>query len=249
VLDPTFRKEVVNTNRWFTTIVNQPNVKAVLGEVKLADKAAVAPAASKEKKEKAPKEPKPQQPKKEEKKEQPKKEAADNEEEEDLENNEGPKKKNPLDDLPKSSFVLDEWKRKYSNNDTRTVALPWFFENLDKQGYSVFWCSYKYNHELDKVFKTSNLIGGFFQRLEKLHKYAFGSMIIFGEEPSLEVGGVWVLRGQEIPPDMLECDDTEHYNWTRANLDNADEKKLLEDYFAWEGDFGGKKFVAGKVFK
>jgi len=53
VLDPTFRKEFVNTNRWFVTIVNQPEVKAVVGEVKLSEKAAVAAAAApKEKKEK-----------------------------------------------------------------------------------------------------------------------------------------------------------------------------------------------------
>lgn len=44
VLDPTFRKEFVNTNRWFVTIVNQPEVKGVLGEVKLSEKAQVAAA-------------------------------------------------------------------------------------------------------------------------------------------------------------------------------------------------------------
>lgn len=32
------RKSFQNVNRWFVTIVNQPQVKAVLGEVKLADK-------------------------------------------------------------------------------------------------------------------------------------------------------------------------------------------------------------------
>ena len=32
-----------------------------------------------------------------------------------------PKAKNPLDLLPKSSFNLDEWKRFYSNNETRFV--------------------------------------------------------------------------------------------------------------------------------
>jgi len=185
VLDPTFRKEFVNTNRWFVTIVNQPEVKAVLGEVKLSEQAAVAAAAPKEKKEKPVKEVKPQQPKQEkkvEKKEEKKEEkpAADDDEEEDYEK-EDKGKKNPLDLLPKSSFIMDEWKRMYSNNDTRTVAAPWFWNNLDKEGYSLWWCEYKYNNELSKVFMTSNLIGGFFQRLEKLHKYAFGSMIIFGE--------------------------------------------------------------------
>merc|ERR1712226_1164500 len=39
-LDPTLRSAYVNVNRWFLTIVNQPNVKAVLGEVKLCSKPA-----------------------------------------------------------------------------------------------------------------------------------------------------------------------------------------------------------------
>merc|ERR1712244_176424 len=32
VLDPAFRKPYQNVVRWFTTIINQPNVKAVIGE-------------------------------------------------------------------------------------------------------------------------------------------------------------------------------------------------------------------------
>jgi elongation factor 1-gamma len=137
----------------------------------------------------------------------------------------------------------------YSNNDTRTVALPWFFEHLDKQGYSIWKADYKYNHELSKVFMTNNLIGGFFQRLEKLHKYAFGSMIIYGEEPELAVSGVWLFRGSEIPEDMKLCDDAEHYNWAKLNADDSADKKTIEDSFAWEGELNGKKFNTGKTFK
>merc|ERR1711971_938394 len=41
VLDTAFRKDYQNVNRWFTTMVNQPNVKKVLGDVKLCEKMAV----------------------------------------------------------------------------------------------------------------------------------------------------------------------------------------------------------------
>jgi len=250
VLDAPFRKDFVNTNRWFVTIVNQPEVKAVLGEVKLAEKAAVAAAAPKEKKEKPAKEAKPQQPKQEKKKEEKKEEkpAANDEEEEDYEK-EDKGKKNPLDLLPKSSFILDEWKRMYSNNDTRTVANPWFWQNLDKEGYSLWFAEYKYNSELTKVFMTSNLIGGFYQRLEKLHKYAFGNMIIFGEEPNLAVSGVWLFRGLDVPEDMKACDDFEHYNWKKLDPNSEADKKIVDDYNAWEATSGDKKFTAGKTFK
>jgi len=250
VLDPTFRNEFVNVNRWFTTVVNQPHFKAVVGDVKLCEKMQVAAAAAKEKKEKPVKE---QKEKQEKKKAEPPKEKEPpkepEEEEEDLEK-EDKRKPNPLDSLPKSSFVLDEWKRVYSNNDTRSMALPWFWEHFDKEGYSVFWCDYKYNQELQKIFMTNNLIGGFFQRLEKLHKYAFGSMLILGEEPNLEVSGAWVFRGPDVPQEMRDCDDYEHYTWRRANLDDTKEKKLFEDFLAWDGELGGKKFSgSAKIFK
>merc|ERR1712026_553458 len=40
VLDPGFRKPFGNVNRWFNTVVNQPQAKKVLGEVKMAEKMA-----------------------------------------------------------------------------------------------------------------------------------------------------------------------------------------------------------------
>merc|ERR1712014_436881 len=40
VMDPSFRGAYQNVNRWFTTVVNQPNAKAVLGGVVLCSKEA-----------------------------------------------------------------------------------------------------------------------------------------------------------------------------------------------------------------
>merc|ERR1711863_111140 len=40
VMDPNFRKAFGNTNRWFTTIINQPQVKKIVGEFKLCEKMA-----------------------------------------------------------------------------------------------------------------------------------------------------------------------------------------------------------------
>merc|ERR1712066_361159 len=40
VMDPNFRKSFGNTNRWFNTIINQPEVKKVIGDFKLCEKMA-----------------------------------------------------------------------------------------------------------------------------------------------------------------------------------------------------------------
>jgi len=245
VMDNNFRKGFINANRWFTTLVNQPEFKAVIGEFTFCTVAEVAKEGEVKKEEK-------KEVKKEEKKPAqkptPKPAAHDDEEEDDAPVKE--EKKNVLDMLPPSKLNLDEWKRTYSNKETRTEALPWLFQNLDLEGYSLWFCEYKYNDELEQVFKTCNLLNGFFQRLEKLRKYGFGSMCIFGTEPGhLSISGVWLFRGKEVPAEMTEVDDYVHYNFRRLDVSNTSDKALIEDYFAWDGSFGGRPFNQGKVYK
>jgi len=253
VLDTGFRKQFVNANRWFVTCVNQPFFKSVLGEVKLCEKMMVAKApevSAEAQHEEVPK-PKPQAAPA---KQQPKKE--EEEEEESFE--EKPKGKNPLDALPKPKMDLDEWKRTYSNaKDIKAEAMPWFWQQIDAQNegdYCLYFSHYKFNDENTKLFMTNNLVGGFVQRLDKLRKYGFGNVLIFGEEPRLEISGVWLFRGNEIPAEMKESDDFPSYDWVRVDLKDTAQRKLIEDYWAWSGSFEGKPGARdfhdhGKVFK
>jgi len=254
VLDSGFRKPFAHVVRWFNTLVNQQNFIDVIGEVTLASKMAAAaakegaaPEAKKEKpqKEKKPAEEKPKQEKKEKAK--PKKD--DEEEEESFNDPEPPKGSNPLDQLPPTSFVLDEWKRQYSNNDG-AVSIKWFFDNVDREGYSVWFCDFLYNEEQTQLFMTCNLVGGFLQRLDKLRKYGFGSMLIF-ENPDkyFEISGVWLFRGQDVPAEMSTCDDSILYKWSKADWNSEADRKKITELFNWEGDFEGRKFAQGKVFK
>lgn len=97
---------------------------------------------------------------------------------------------------------MDAFKRSYSNEDTATVAVPFFWDNFDKEGWSIWKCAYRYPEELKLVFMTSNLVSGMFQRLDKLRKYAFASVLILGENNNNQVEGIWVLRGQELAFDV-----------------------------------------------
>merc|ERR1712024_165170 len=244
VLEPAFRKPFVNVTRWFTTVVNQPNVKAVLGEVTLCAKMAEFDAkkfaefsgkgdGKKEKKEKAPKQ---EQKKPEKKKEEKKKEA---EPEADLPAE--PKKADPFEKMPKGSFDLEEWKRFYSNND-EPESVAWFWEHFDHENYSIWRGDYKYNDELTMVFMSCNLLGGMFQRLEKLKKNAFASCCLFGKDDDSSISGVWVFKGKELAFELSEDwqIDCASYAW----------KKLVKQYWKWEGkDDAGRDFNQGKILK
>ena len=93
---------------------------------------------------------------------------------------------------------MDAFKREYSNKDTTTEAIPYFWKNFDKENCSIWFCEYKYNDELKKVFMTCNLVGGMFQRMEGLRKVGFGSMLIFGDDEKSSISGIWVFVGQKL---------------------------------------------------
>jgi len=165
--------------------------------------------------------------------------------------NDEPKQKDPFAEMPKTSFNMDEFKRVYSNEDTAGKAIPYFWNNLDKEHLSIWFCEYKYAEELTQVFMTCNLISGFFQRLEKLRKNAFASMCVFGENNNNTIAGVWIWRGHELAfelsPDWRT--DYESYTWKKLSADDESTKQLVNQYFLWEGEHNGKKFNQGKIFK
>lgn len=125
IIDAELRAKVPNVIRHMETVVNQPKLKDVFGEIEYCEKAKQFTPPAKEKKEK---EPKPAAPKAE-KKPKPKAAEEDDDDDEPLVPEE-PKAKNPLDSLPKSTMVLDDWKRAYSNKDTRGPggAIEWFYQ-------------------------------------------------------------------------------------------------------------------------
>lgn len=154
VFDKQWREEHPNVTRWYETVYNQPIYSAVVGKLEFIETAIPNQPPKTDKQEK----PKKQQQKPKEAPKPTAKEAEDNEDGEE-EDKPAPKPKHPLESLPKPTLVLDDWKRKYSNEDTREVALPWFWENFNAEEYSLWKCEYKYNDELTQTFMTANLIG------------------------------------------------------------------------------------------
>merc|ERR1711974_68654 len=50
---------------------------------------------------------------------------------------------------------------------------------------------YMYPDELRLTFMSANLVGGMMQRLDKLRKYAFSSVAVFGSNNNSSISGVW----------------------------------------------------------
>merc|ERR1711981_1488787 len=99
----------------------------------------------------------------------------------------------------------------YSNNDTVPTAMDYFWEKLDKENYSCYICHYKYGNEIAQPFMASNLIRGFYQRIDKMRKHSFASCC---------VSGVWFWKGQGLCFDLCEDwgTDCDTYDWKKLDL-------------------------------
>ena len=118
LLVKSFTSEFPHVERYFWTLVNQPNFRKILGQVKQTE--AMPPIPSAKKPAQQPKESKPKT------KDEPKKVAKSEPEKPEVEEEAPkPKPKNPLDLLPPSKMILDDWKRLYSNTkrNFREVAI------------------------------------------------------------------------------------------------------------------------------
>ncbi|ODV82525.1 hypothetical protein CANARDRAFT_25849 [[Candida] arabinofermentans NRRL YB-2248] len=230
--------------RWWNTVVSTDYLNWFFADVKLTEKPLEVPKGNK--KEKAPKEKAAAAPKKEKAAAAPAAPAD--------EPVEAPKPKHPLAALGKPSIDLDEWKRKYSNEETREVALPYFWNEFynDKE-WSLWKVAFKYNDELTLTFMSNNLVGGFFNRLSASTKYLFGCSVVYGENNNNGIVGAFLVRGTEALPAFDVAPDYESYEFTKLDASSAEDRAFVENMWTWDLPVeinGEKREIAdGKVFK
>lgn len=238
-----WRKAHPNVVRWFLTISRHSCLSSILGDIQFISKPIEYTPPKKEKKEK-----------KEASTEASKKQLSPKESDEPEEFAEAPKAKHPLEALGKPKAVLDQWKRVYSNEDTRAKAIPWFWENqYDPEEWSLYKVDFKYNDELTLTFMSNNLIGGFFNRLSASTKFMFGCMVVYGENNNNGITGAFLVRGQDFVPAFDVAPDWESYAFKKLDVADPESKKFVENMWAWDEPVevdGVKREIAdGKVFK
>ncbi|KAI5956442.1 hypothetical protein KGF54_000917 [Candida jiufengensis] len=245
VLGAPFLKQYPGINRWFKTVSQAPFWEGRFkGFEARAEPLVFTPPKKEKKKETTP------APAAAKKEAAPKKAAAT----EDEEPAAAPKPKHPLEALGKPKAPLDEWKRVYSNEETRETAIPWFWKNqYDPEEWSLWKVDYKYNDELTLTFMSNNLVGGFFNRLSASTKYMFGCMVVYGENNNNGITGAFLVRGQDYVPAFDVAPDWESYEFTKLDGSKEETKKFVDNMFAWDEPVevnGEKREIAdGKVFK
>ena len=151
------------------------------------------------------------------------------------------KKKDNVESLPPTNFVIYDYKTFLVNHpDKGGVGIDETYKMLDWDGWSYWFFHYeKFGKEGQVLFSTNNLVTGFLSRAEHTSKYTFARHGVFGEEPNLEVMGVWLCRGpKEIPDGLLKEHPQFEYYKTRQ-LDprnNEKDNKMVREFFSLKED-------------
>ena len=120
------------------------------------------------------------------------------------------------------------------NAPDKHEAFQQLWANWDDATMSFFFVHYdKYDGEGVVLHQTSNLMNGFLQRMdEKLRRHALCVMGVYGEEPSLEIMGVFFWRGVgEIEP-MREHPQYEYFKKRALDIKgNEADRKLVEAFW------------------
>ena len=95
-------------------------------------------------------------------------------------------------------------------------------------------------------------MNGFLQRMDdKFRNYTFSMMAILGEEPKLEIEGVWLFRGKGIPQEMIDHPQFEYFQRRELDVNNEEDRKLISEFWcAKEGSIiKGLNVQECKMFK
>jgi elongation factor 1-gamma len=201
---------------WITNLASSEHLTKVFGRFLLCKTPQKAPKIEKPKEE----------PKK---KEEPKPKATEATGEE-----EAPKKKkaNPLDLLPPTEFVLDDFKKEFLNTTEKKAVMDRFWNKFDANGYSLWWMQYqKLPSEGKILFKTNNSSSFFLQKLDSFRKYSFSAHGVYGTEGNYEIRGVWMWRGTDIPEEVKNHDSFPYMDIKKLDPSKPEDRKLVEDYW------------------
>ena len=220
-----------NINRWFETIMNSKEAIKAYGKTVLC-KIPVKPFMEKINKVDNNKEKDKNKGDKNIKKEKNTNEKEKEKEEENPPTTKGKKEVNPLDLLPPSKFVLEDFKRSFLNNKNKEEAIKKFWEDFDPEGYSFWWMEYQNPPTEGKIlFRTSNAKNFFLQKLDSFRRYCFAVHGVYGEEGDYKIRGVWMWRGKDIPKEIKENDYYDYLTIRNLDCNSKDDVELINTYW------------------
>lgn len=235
------RQHLTYVTAYYERLALMPEFRSVLGKIEYPEKPFHPCIVKTEEPKKEQKKQEKKEDKKEEKKEEKKPAKKEEEDDDDIK-----EEKAKVYTFPDTKFDLFAFKTLYVNAPNKHDAMKFLWENYDDNAFSFWHLTYdKLPSEGKKLFLTNNLMNGFIDRADACRKYCLGVHGVYGDEPELDVKGIWMWRGTDILEPLKEHQQFEVYKYKKLDPKNAEDKQLIEDY--WTKLEEDKDVVEGKI--
>lgn len=162
----------------------------------------------------------------------------------------------PTQDAPQTSFDLYSFKTMFVNEKNREAVVDFAAKNYDKDHFSFWHARYdKHTKEGKELIPTNNLLTNFVSRVSDL---GFGKKLIavhgiYGEEPDLEIQGVWFWQDKGILPEWKDHPSHEYIQWTQLDPAKPEDRARILAYWSntksEEGTVEGRRCRTLKIVK
>lgn len=150
--------------------------------------------------------------------------------------------------FPDTNLNLMTFKTFFINEPDKAKAMAKFWEDFKEGEWSLWHLKYlKYPGEGEKVFRTNNLLRTFLGRIDHIRKYIFGTHFVLGDEPNLQIEGLWLIRGSELFSQITEIDVYDTYQWIKLDSTNEEHRKLVTDF--WTHQKEDEEQVQGQTIR
>lgn len=119
------------------------------------------------------------------------------------------------------------------NAADKKEALQTLWSQWEDAAMSAYLVHYeKYEGEGQVLHVTNNLLNGFLQRMDdKMRKHALCVLGVYGEEPELEIMGVFIWRGTGVIEPMKEHPQYEYYKQRKLDIKSQADRALVEAFW------------------
>lgn len=120
----------------------------------------------------------------------------------------------------------------FVNETSPDAAMAKFWEDFEPEAWSVYHLKYiVYKNENEVLFRFNNLLRGFLRSWEPLKKYLFGTHLVLGDEPALDIQGVWLIRGNKLIDEITSNPSFDSYEWVKLDHTKEEDKAIVKTFW------------------
>ena len=139
-----------------------------------------------------------------------------------------------VEEIPKK-FDLLSFKTLFVNQKDRGTVCDTAFETYDKDSFSFWHARYDMHPaEGKELIATSNLLTNFVSRIHDLglSKNIVAIHGIYGDEPKLEIRGLWFWRSSGFYEELKQHPSCEFIQWTRLDPQVPEDRTKIIEYWS-----------------